>query len=339
MTQVMVFQKPVFKRYYSGVLSTANCFNVFLWALVLILPFLAGYSSHNFWIKESTFREQPDIQFKKKLLMIMEVKNDDRESSTDPMGPAAEYSKVLTFSTNANINELNSASTLPLVLESSKSDVNRDGLTDSLTLTLTAPISTKDRVHRVAVVAIVQYALKDRTNMVMESVAYLDHSSPLPGRALIVDGDLRLHQRVPLTLKGGAQSWYMAPDEMLLEANENSAASDFLLENMLQGYNARNFTTRLETSSEFWLSAAPLALGESNRNFFVNLTMRVPLEEVEYFTDWSECMKFAFVQYVPLFLVAKYLLNWLRKYIYENQVLESQYVIDTQFGVQKKHQF
>ena len=135
------------------------------------------------------------------------------------------------------------------------------------------------------------------------------------------------------------QTWYEGTGERVLAAEETSGVGEWQLESLLEGYNARNFTTRYETSSALWLSAPPPALGEENRHFRVNMTVRIPTERVEYSTEWSECLKMAFVQYATLFLLSKYLLDVLREYLYENQVFESQVVVDSQSRRVKEHSF
>lgn len=40
------------------------------------------------------------------------------------------------------------------------------------------------------------------STVVMQSLAYVQHSSPVPGAKLFIDGDLRLQQRTPLPHRG-----------------------------------------------------------------------------------------------------------------------------------------
>ena len=46
------------------------------------------------------------------------------------------------------------------------------------------------------------FLIQRMSTVVMQSLAYIQHSSPVPGAQLFVAGDLRLQQRVPLPHRG-----------------------------------------------------------------------------------------------------------------------------------------
>lgn len=48
----MVFQKPVFKRHYAGMMSASNCVNIIIWILVLLLPFICAFTSYCEWCSD-----------------------------------------------------------------------------------------------------------------------------------------------------------------------------------------------------------------------------------------------------------------------------------------------
>ena len=69
---VRVHREWVSRSYVADRLSCAYCFWVASLVVVVLAPFFLAYTSHSLWLRENTYREQPDVRFQYKMLMLAE---------------------------------------------------------------------------------------------------------------------------------------------------------------------------------------------------------------------------------------------------------------------------
>ncbi|XP_020624600.1 transmembrane protein 231-like isoform X2 [Orbicella faveolata] len=72
MVMYVVHSHPVQQKYKTHVCSRATLFQFFVIFLTFIPPLIIAYVTHGFWLKESTFREQPDVRFKHEILLVVQ---------------------------------------------------------------------------------------------------------------------------------------------------------------------------------------------------------------------------------------------------------------------------
>ncbi|MCI4380425.1 hypothetical protein PGIGA_G00239660 [Pangasianodon gigas] len=65
-----VYSHPVLIRYKASVCSRASVFVLVVYLLTYIPPLLITYRSQGFWLKQSSYEEQPVVQFQYEMLMI-----------------------------------------------------------------------------------------------------------------------------------------------------------------------------------------------------------------------------------------------------------------------------
>ena len=81
--------------------------------------------------------------------------------------------------------------------------------------------------------------------MDVASVVLLQHESPVAASALLISGDLKLHQRQPLSLSGLRDVYSSSP----LDVSTIRSGSDLALEGWFFNATRRNGVYRLENDS------------------------------------------------------------------------------------------
>ena len=58
----IVHSCPYSRIFLAPKCSIAYCFSIFIYILILILPFVLAFASSNFWVKEGTFVAFPHVR-------------------------------------------------------------------------------------------------------------------------------------------------------------------------------------------------------------------------------------------------------------------------------------
>uniref|UniRef100_A0A8D1NCE9 Transmembrane protein 231 n=1 Tax=Sus scrofa TaxID=9823 RepID=A0A8D1NCE9_PIG len=65
-----LFSHPVERGYRAGLCSKAALFLLLATALTYIPPLLVAFRSHGFWLKRSSYEEQPTVRFQHQVLLV-----------------------------------------------------------------------------------------------------------------------------------------------------------------------------------------------------------------------------------------------------------------------------
>ncbi|XP_065423802.1 transmembrane protein 231 isoform X2 [Chrysemys picta bellii] len=255
MAQLELFSHPgPGVRYRAGLCSTAALGLLLLWALTYLPPLLVAYRSQGLWLKQSTYMEQPTVQFQYEVLLVA-------MTGADP-------GSFLAWSTFPAFNHLQE---------------------DQLRVPLISRMST----------------------FVMQSMAFIQSSSPIPGSQLYVNGDLKLHQRQSLSHCGVDIRYNVS-----VINGTSPFASDYDLTNIIAAYQDRNVTTVLSDSNPVWLVGRA-----ADAPFVINATIRYPVEVILYQPGFWEMIKFAWIQYVSILLIFLWVFDRIKIFVFQNQVL------------------
>ncbi|CAG2101942.1 unnamed protein product, partial [Medioppia subpectinata] len=183
----------------------------------LFLPLFIVYRSDGFWRKIEFYREQPDINFKHNLILMLQL----RDSV-----PAFKF-----WSTYPNLNTAFRSDQLSLpYITNREIDTNGDGKYDELNIDLNVAIDPKDQVIGAQLILFFDYRLHSKIYLQMESITHMKYESPTTGRGLRVIGNLKLNQKEPLVYR-----------KHHIGLNENIIGSqEFFIEDMLESYIRRN---------------------------------------------------------------------------------------------------
>ncbi|XP_025960045.2 transmembrane protein 231 isoform X2 [Dromaius novaehollandiae] len=153
--------------------------------------------------------------------------------------------------------------------------------------------------------------LSRMSTFVMQSMAFLQFFSPLPGSHLYVNGDLKLKQRQLLNHCGLDTRYNVS-----VINGTSPFASDYDLTNIIAAYQDRNVTTVLSDPNPVWMIGRA-----ADTPFIINATIHYPVEIILYQPGFWEMIKFAWIQYVSILLIFLWVFGRIKIFVFQNQVL------------------
>ncbi|KAK2841716.1 hypothetical protein Q5P01_011916 [Channa striata] len=215
-----VYSHPALVRYKTSVCTKATLFLLVVLCLTYIPPLLVAYRSQGFWVKRSTYEEQPVVRFQYETLLV---------AATNSQGD------YVAWSTYPSLNNMLGANLRTPAVSVREVDQNQDGKLDLLVFQLQLPLKPEEQVYSVQLLLGFSYQLFRMSTVVMQSLAYVQHSSSVPGAKLFISGDLRLQQRTPLPHRG----LYNIYNVSVIDGS-SPFASAYDLNNIIRSYQERN---------------------------------------------------------------------------------------------------
>ncbi|XP_061577242.1 transmembrane protein 231 [Cololabis saira] len=291
-----VYSHPAVIRYKTSVCTKATLFLLVVLCLTYIAPLLVAYRSQGFWIKQSTYEEQPVVRFQYQTLMV---------AATSTQGD------YVAWSTFPHLNNMLGTNLRIPAVSVREEDQNEDGKLDLLLFQLQLPLKPDEQVYSVQLLITFSYQLFRMSTVVMQSLAFVQHSSPVPGAKLFVSGDLRLQQKTPLPHRG----LYNIYNVSVID-DSSPFANTYDLENIVGSYQKRNLTTVLSCPMPVWTVGRA-----SGSPFELKAEIRYPTEVISYRPGFWETIKFAWVQYVSILLIFLWVFERIQRFVFQNQVL------------------
>ncbi|XP_044126421.1 transmembrane protein 231 [Bufo gargarizans] len=291
-----VYSHPLLVRYRSSLCSRASLFLLVVLVLTYIPPLLVAYRSQGFWLKQSSYEEQPNVRFRYEALLI---------ALTGSSGGYVAWSTFQGF--NSLVGE---RLRIPRV-SVREEDTNQDGKMDQLNFHVELPLLAVEDVYGVQLILTFSYQLYRMSTFVMQSMAFIQFTSPVPGAKLYINGDLRLQQRQPLSHQGLDTTYNVS-----VINGTSPFASSYDLTNIISAYQERNVTTFLNNPNPIWL----VGRGTSDP-FVVQAVIRYPVETISYQPGFWEMIKFAWIQYVSVLLIFLWVFERVKIFVFQNQVL------------------
>ncbi|XP_051916979.1 transmembrane protein 231 [Hippocampus zosterae] len=291
-----VYSHPVLIRYKASVCTSATVFLVVVVCLTYISPLLVAFRSQGFWIKRSTYEEQAVVRFQYETLLVV---------ATSTKGDH------VVWSTFPHLNNMLGEKLRIPAVSVREEDQNQDGKVDRLIFQLQLPLKDEENVYSVQLLLIFSYQLFTKSTVVMQSLAYMQHSSPVPGAKLFISGDLRLQQRTPLPHRGLFNIYNVSVID-----GSSPFASAYDLDNIVRRYQERNLTTVLSCPTPVWTTGR--AAGSP---FQLIAEIHYPVEVISYYPGFWETIKFAWIQYVSILLIFLWVFERIQTFVFQNQVL------------------
>lgn len=304
-----VFSEPVQRRYRTSVCSLAFCFHALMIVGAILVPFYVGFASRNFWLKTNTFREQPSLEFKYDMIFLLHgISTEDQSVQT------------WAWATNEDVRDVYEPYLRAPMIRAWSEDDNMDGLVDRWTVAVQMPLDASEQVLHVQALAMFDYSLNGPAQLDMDGVVFVDYSSSMPGKSLQVEGEVKLRQRSPLSVRRTN-----ADPALLFNAGRGLASMQSASLGAIMGsYAKRNYTMDFTNEYKVWeIAKSRDSFSTTAGSFGLNLTVHVPVDEILYTPDLPEVLKVAWIQYFSLFALFFCLMYGLMYFVYTNQVLET----------------
>ncbi|KAH9490974.1 hypothetical protein Btru_032367 [Bulinus truncatus] len=302
-----IFSHPELRRYKTSVFSKATLLMFLILIVTFIPPLIIVYRSYGFWLREGTYREQPNVAFKKEFILQIDLRNS--------IGPAV-------YSTFQQYNQLMQSWLRIPVVKAREDDTNGDGKYDMLDLDLEIPMDVADEVVGVKLLLFFHYKLRKFSQFHMESLGYIDYVSPIPGASLHVYSDLRLRQKQLLGHKGTDVRF-----NTTLVNPTSPYADSYSLATIFKSYTSRNVTTVLQDANKIWTTGRA-----STTPFKISAIIIYPEEIIFYTPGFWNLIKWGWVQYVSVLLIFLYIFNKVKIFIFQHQLVPT--VVESPLTVQ-----
>ncbi|XP_066149625.1 transmembrane protein 231 isoform X2 [Euwallacea fornicatus] len=168
-----------------------------------------------------------------------------------------------------------------------QSDQNYDGKIDTLELTIQAMLPAVTSYY---FILSLKYSMKEKSPCVFRMNSALIHQQlAVAGLShIIIQADLGLYQSVPLKCSGDGVFTNLIPDSM----------KDLSFEEIVTNYAASDMKTTLE-----------------------NLLLSIPEHKIYFKPGIWQILKFAWVQFLSLYLVTWWLISGIKDYIFKNNLV------------------
>lgn len=294
MATFCIAKEPIYRRHRAAFFSRACWFNMGVYVVYVLVPFVLAYATPGFWVKEVLYREQPSTSYNHKALL---------------------WTNSGEWSSSSFLNQRISASQLLQVdFEVASVDTNADGLVDYYDVSASIPqygTTSTAGVTSIGGVLSFQLTTSNLVSLNMEALTTFNlvgGGQPVAGSGASIDANLELQQVNPI-LQGFGRSVYSSS---VLDLSGTTGMVD--IGSVLQTYYSRNETTILRENWSKW------EYGKSE-NFLLHMRIRVPKMLIGYRPAFWELMKYAWIQYLAVLTIVYVLVRWLRNWIIHNQIL------------------
>lgn len=315
---VEVFSHPLSTRYYAPRLSLSWVFMFCVWFGAILIAFISAYLSFDFWIAQTTYREQPVVNFQHKL--IAEFTNGAGVMSAG--GTPQQYNDIIG----------------PDILrypdvKDAHIDINNDGRPDIINISLTWPLTPSEVILKFDVLLFFRLRLLDRLTVSMQNPIHIGASSPVSGYEYHYLADLKYRSVNPIS----TQSIRSLYDVDLMDTSTIDTIDDVLFTPILRATFARNESLVVDRDSvqEFWVN------GQSNGpapTFKVFFTFRIPPQTIELRPERSWVLKQSWIQFITVFAVFYVIGQYILSFVFGHQILETRIRRDVT-PIAKQHQF
>jgi len=292
MVLINIYKEYVAKKYFTHFWSFATFFNFCVAIITYVGPLLVAYYTLGFWLKESIYREQPEVTFKHEVLLILQG-----------------TSTVVGYSSFSNFNAFLGERLRTVNIKSREVDENRDGRNDFLEFTMETPLLQNEDIKSVKLFLFFDYQLHNYCSVQLESLALLQYDSGISGSAFYTDGDLVLKQKNPLPHKGTFNKF----NEPIVD--KSSSDADVLnIHSILRKYQERNLTTDFVGKYPTWVS------GQST-SFKIDTKIYYPEQTILYRPGFWQLIKHGWIQYLSILFIFLFFVGHVKRFVYENRLV------------------
>lgn len=303
-----VYNEPLQQRHFAPYLSSAWFFRYVSLLVIIFVPFIISYAIEPFWLHESVYVEQPKVDFKHQMIVMLEGNTAGSE---------------LIWSTYDQLNTMMGSKYRVAEVQARQDDVNRDGKNDNIYLYLRVPLKSGEAIHHARFIMFFDYSLNDRVKLEMQTAAYFDHVSVVPGGECTVYGKLQLSQNQVLESNVAVRTLYNTP---IIEPTVGGIDSieQVLFTTMLSNYHARNETTEFAQQNPVWVAG-------TGSEFILKAYIKIPVDQqILYKPGILENLRYGILQYWAIYVVFAAVMNYAVRFIFTQQVFETRVRDDSQ---------
>ena len=292
-------------HYRASLFSLATCLVILCAVFTFLPPFLLTYFAGGFWVKESTYSEQPRLNFSSKYLIIL-----DKTDTTTPF-----------FSSSyAAINSFFPISFIPSSSVVTPMDNNNDGITDQFSITIELPSTSTIQINNINLWLVFQYELRARQSIIMETMTLINlrpsaSTSFSANPSVSTAGDLYLEQRRPIQSSGTDYIY----NTSVIDLNTLITTSSLNLSSVLNQYLTRNYYTAFRSDYVKWTTGA----SQSGSMLTINVMINVPSQSIRFIPGFWQEFKWGWIQYVSVLLPFIAVFNRIKEFVFRHRFVHT----------------
>merc|ERR1712141_64582 len=201
------------------------------------------------------------------------------------------------------------------------------------------PLTRDENVYGIKLFILFDVKLHQYSSVNMEGLAFISATTGLSATGISVSGDLSIVQKQPFA-HAGRDDRYSRQRSPIFSNLQRGSASDpnqqhilmalpyveqFKFDEVLNRYNLRNVTTRLTNEYLIWERGGSPPSGFP---FTAKVSVNYPTQTLTYHPGFWQMMKWAWIQYLSIFIVFVYLMRSLKTFVFTRQVLPTREVVD-----------
>ena len=271
------------------------------------------YKHLDFWNNEGVYYEQTNVEYNDELIMVV---NDTGETKT--------------FSSILYLNQFfDPLLNIPMIKYEIFDD-NHDGLNDTFKFKINFPVNNVKTITNIKLYLFFKYSLNTNIQGSIErTLCEVDINTPLGASYVKINGDLVLKQKFPLSSSTFSVGNYK---ENILNVSETYAdntttylkndVTDFNIESKKEYFYNRDVYTVFDYSK--------VVIPYKNRDVVqIELTVNIPsFQAIMWEIPIAAKIKFAWVQFMALFIPVYVILRLIQFYIFKNRIFPSVPVSD-----------
>ncbi|KAF5293125.1 hypothetical protein FQA39_LY13735 [Lamprigera yunnana] len=293
MVVLEVYSKCFTIKYKAYLFSKGTIFTLLTQVASIVAPFLIAFHTKGFWIKHDIFYEQPEVKFKGEYIINVITNN-----ASSPI-----LCSNLPFL--QRFKDFDSCSLLKVI----EVDKNNDGRMDELQFDTIIEVNNL-QVQTLHLILLLEYSIKANCLMKMQSAAVVQENIFFGRNKIDVDAQLGLLQFRPI---------FCHPHRTNQEYNfpcvTENANEKYDIKNIIQNYSLRNMSTFLMNKH-----ISHTKDNNNNLEFLINLRIQYPVHAVYYIVGFWQEMKWAWIQFLSLYIIFFWIRKKLITYLFENKL-------------------
>jgi transmembrane protein 231 len=292
-------------HYRANLFSLATCFVFLCAALTFLPPFLFAYFAGGFWTKESSYSEQPRVNYSSQYILIMDTAN-----------------QALPFysSSYASLNSLFQNAFIPGTCTFLAIDNNNDEVTDQFSISLQFSYTNDIQMNNVNLWLIFQYELRARQAIYMETMLLINLFPPnaialSSNPSVFTAGQLVLEQRQPIQSSGTDLSY----NQSIIDLNNLFTTSSLGLNSVLNNYFIRNYYTSYQSEYVKWQPGT----AEGTNILTVNVTIDIVSQSIRFIPGFWQEFKWGWIQYLSVLLPFIYFFNYIKEFVFRHRLVRT----------------
>lgn len=282
-------------HYRAKLCSLATCFLILCTILTFLPPFLFTYYAEGFWIKEASYSEKPRVSYKNFVLTVGQV------AATNPYF-ASSYASL-----NAAFQSISIPGTAATATK------NENGFSVILDL----PFQTSTQIRYINLLLILQYELRGRQSIQMETLGLINLYSPgtINNPRVTAVGELILQQRVPFQSSGVDITY----NNSVIDLDNILATSSMDINSIAENYFTRNYYTTFQPYQTNWEDRTSGGTGRIT----IDVTVNIRTQSIRFIPGFWQEFKWGWIQYLSFLLPFIYIFHRVKRFVFQNQLVRT----------------